>query len=265
MNGGVAAEVAPGGSQLLTIPRPASIYGKSSSHSKEQMAEPALENTKGGRGVNLNKTFEELGEDNSQADLKIDLIPEGNKGQDQDPADDDGDSDDGPDVFGFMESKLEQQKRRNRAVAPKSNKLGKIPSKPEPTQTLKQQSRSRRLAASSANQSTLAAEVASIIKKLPSKQKRTGKENQNNSNRPFQALSSGNIFAKQDADEVDEQLPAPKQAPPSRSRQNNATGVLSHDTSAHMELNQSTASAGSGASRSRAVRSRGARLARNAK
>jgi len=101
------------------------------------MPEPELENPKGGAAVNLNKTFEELGEDNSQADGKIDLIqleqePEGSKDQDEDSADEDGDSDDGPDVFGFMESKLEQQKRKNRVAAPKSNKLGKLPSKPKP-------------------------------------------------------------------------------------------------------------------------------------
>lgn len=96
------------------------------------MPEPELEEPKAGPGVNLNKTFEELGEDNSQADVKIDLIPDDNKDQDEDSADEDGDSDDGPDVFGFMESKLEQQKRKNRVAAPKSNKLGKLPSKPEP-------------------------------------------------------------------------------------------------------------------------------------
>jgi len=168
-NGGGAAEAAPVGSQLLTIPRRASGNGRSGSNSKEAMPEPELEKPKGGPGVNLNKTFEELGEDNSQADGKIDLVPEGNKDQDEDSADEDGDSDDGPDVFGFMESKLEQQKRKNRVVAPISNKLGKLSSKPKPEQTLKQQSRARRLAASSANQSALAAEEAAPIRKLPSK------------------------------------------------------------------------------------------------
>lgn len=96
------------------------------------MPEPEVEQPKGGPGVNLNKTFEELGEDNSQADGKIDLIPEGNKDQDEDSAEEDGDSDDGPDVFGFMKSKLEQEKRKQRVVAPKSNKLGQLQSKPEP-------------------------------------------------------------------------------------------------------------------------------------
>ena len=51
--------------------------------------------------------------------MKIELNPP------SDPDSDDEDSDDGPNVFGFMDSKLEQQKKKNQINAqPKSNKLG---------------------------------------------------------------------------------------------------------------------------------------------
>ena len=75
--------------------------------------------------------------------------------------------------------------------------------------------------------------------------------------------SAINIFAKPDAHETDEQAVAPKQAPPSRLRQNNAAGASSHNVSARTDLNQSGTSAVSAGPRSRAARSREARLAKN--
>lgn len=110
----------------------------------------------------MSKTFEDINIDKSE---EPEIIARSATSQDIELESSDEESE----TFNFMESKLEQQRRKNKAsaaAAPKSTKIN------GPAQDIKQSMRSRRRVLASANTSTVQADKGD------------------------QKLSEGNIFAK---------------------------------------------------------------------